>query len=174
MKAIVCISMMAVLGLAIVAPQAGADGTVTGQRNSLFVSASDFYVPAVGNPPAIVASGQILRGKRKHVVAIDVSLTDNTFPPAGMAKPGVQVTVNGFPAEPTLYPLPGSHFVINACPQAACTVGAKFFFDLDEMETRSPGTFIGQPLNVEVRASDYSFVGFSRSIVVLEAVLQRK
>src|SRR5262245_17288756 len=33
-----------------------------------------------------------------------------------------------------------------------CTVTGTFWFDMDELETANPGTFVGQPLNIDLSA----------------------
>jgi hypothetical protein len=104
-----------------------------------------------GNFPTVTA--QILKGKAKSVLEIhvDVSITGNPSMGAVFAVPNVN---GGMP------PSPNSLFQqCSATSTEICTVSGVFWLDLDAAEAASPGTIVGQPLNINLQGGNWTFGG---------------
>lgn len=114
-------------------------------KKSAFAS-SDFGgngdIPASGPP---LLSVTLEKGKRKHVLAIEATLTSGVDLVPGALTFGV--VVNGYEAEPKSACC-GSFFT-HPCG-GACTHTGTWWFDLDAAESAHPGTFIGQQLTIEL------------------------
>jgi hypothetical protein len=123
------------------------------------VSASGARVSA--SPAVALLTASLGRGRRKAMVAVDAVLTDQAA--AATSRPGVIATVNGVKM-PTR----------SGQGTAAGAVESAFCLDLDAAEAESPGTFIGQPLRIELFGFDRSGEGFRAGMVVLRGRLERE
>jgi hypothetical protein len=98
MKRTLCAAGLAALSL-MWAVSALADGSTSPGTNSAFVSASGLSLPPGGMPTTLL-SGQIKKGRKSTVLAIEAMLAKiGTGSPSGVV--AINPTVNGFPVEPS-------------------------------------------------------------------------
>jgi hypothetical protein len=147
-------------------PVAWGDATTSPGKNSVAVSKSGLTVPAI---PATIASGTIEKGKKKNILAIDVSVTDQGSSSSAI---GVTALVNGLSdvMQPPLV------VQLSECPASTwinCTTSAHLWVDLDAAEAAHPGLIIGQPLVIDLQAvANVPITGLATAS--LEAHLQKK
>lgn len=152
------------------ATSALADTTSPG-KNAVFVSASNLSLPTSGT--ATLLTGQITKGKKKTVLAIEAMLTSiGQF--SGPRTDTISPTVNGITVEPA-----SSALALVNCPTIsstsfACTVTGTWWLDIDAAEAAHAGMFVGQPLNITLTGSEIGGVGDSGLIATLTARVQKK
>ena len=142
---------VAVAAVAAAATPVAAVTAITPGKQSIYVSGDNVAIPTglfFGTP---ILSGQLLKGKKKTVIAITVTWSNFNPSSSANAVTGVLPRVNFTYAEPkqgsTGWPS------TQTCPPLSfCSSTALFFFDVDAAELASPGTFVGQPLTVDLWA----------------------
>jgi hypothetical protein len=125
--------------------------------------------PFLSTPGATLA-----KGIKKNVVTVEVTLV-NTFPSAPLLMV-VQPVVNGLPMQPP-FPIAadcGGTSLSTLPRTAACTLSGSFWLDIDQAETTSPGTFVGQPLTVTLLAADASGVGSETGFASMSVRQEKK
>ncbi|MGH7790495.1 MAG: hypothetical protein ACRERC_26780 [Candidatus Binatia bacterium] len=139
-KQILSLSLAALFCLAANRP-AFADAISSPGKASAYVSTSGVSIPLFA---AIGASVQILKGKKKRVLEVDITVID---PSSVVDVIGIRASVNGlFIMEPTT-----TYQVEHACDTAyvSCTAHGVYWLDLDTAEASFPGQFINVPLNID-------------------------
>lgn len=144
-RAVRPLCLAAVLCLTARAP-ALADALASPGKDAAYSSVSGVSLTS-GTGPVPAATVQILKGKKKRVLEVDITGIVTTSV-AGQAM-GVIARLNGLSLfEPNF----GNFQVEHGCVVGTnCTVQGRFWLDLDAAEAANPGMIIGQPLNVEVQ-----------------------
>jgi hypothetical protein len=126
-----------VLSMALSAP-ASADSSISGKTIGLFAGSGV-------NPGTMGAT--ILKGKKKHVLVIDVKVT--LADTSGAEVSVYQPTVNGLGS---VQPIALSGITTTKCGVggSGCSVSGTYWFDIDAAEVALPGTFYNHPLNVSI------------------------
>jgi hypothetical protein len=147
-----------------------ADGTTSPGTNSVFVSASGLSLPPGGMPTTLL-SGQIKKGKRKTVLAIEAMLAKNgTGAPSGVV--AITPTVNGVAVEPSSG---GVTFPAKvSCAAIGCFTAGTWWLDIDAAEAAHPGMFVAQPLNIVLVGVESTAINDSPVAATLTARLQKK
>lgn len=116
-----------------------ADATSSPGKASAYTSISGVAIPLGGSPNQ--ATVQILKGKKKRVLEVDVTVILNT--PLATNAIGITATVNGVAMEPGFQ-------IEHVCSASylGCTAQALYWIDLDTAEASNPGMFINVPLDV--------------------------
>ena len=142
-----------------------ADGASTSPgTNSLFVSAYDLTLPAsVGT--ATLLSGQIKKGKRRTVIAFEMTAGLFGHPTLPLYVE-IWPAVNGYTCADlnlTNCNLGPVTFARAYCPPTSslftCNVTGTAWFDLDAAELAHPGAFVNQPLTIELRGHENTGIG---------------
>ena len=142
-KHVLMLSLTALLCLA-AQGEALADATSSPGKFAAYTSLSGVAIPTL-LPATPSASVQILKGKKKRVLEVDVTVVD---PSSTTEVIGVQAKVNGLAIlEPTTF-LQVEHRCDGA--YIDCTGHALFWLDIDTAEATNPGVFVNQPINVDV------------------------
>lgn len=111
-------------------------------KNSAFASTTDQTVlPIFGPTPQLTTT--IARGKRKRALKIDGMLTIRD---AGATIPGILPVVNGF--GDMIHPF--ARAITTCSSVTACSASGSWYVDLDEAEALHPGSFVGNPLQVDL------------------------
>jgi hypothetical protein len=155
---------------AVVAASAFADTSITPGKQAIYVSNSNVSMPFLFD--AQILSGQILKGKKKMVLEITFGWTVHNNSATNQST-GARAKVNGYDVEPkSALTNDGLHAGQDCPPSSGCTTTSHAFLDIDAAEAAHPGSFVGQPLNVDLVAFAGS-VGVSAE-ALLEAHLQKK
>lgn len=88
-------------------------------------------------------TGQILKGKAKSVVEINATIS--IMPSSNLPGAYLRARINGINANH------GNTY--SQCQQVSsdrCLITATFWADIDALETANPGSFVGQPLDIEI------------------------
>jgi hypothetical protein len=134
---------------------AHADTTSPG-KNSVFVSSAGIPMPSLYSGPTL--TGTIAKGRKGTVLAIEASISDGASYPtaAGMRVIGTLVRVNGITAQPN--PSASYQYLVDCGyvdnDPVACSSTGTYWFDVDSAELANPGSFVGQPLVIEMLAGD--------------------
>jgi len=126
-------------------------------------------VPMPAAPAAILVAGPptFAKGQKKRVIVVDATVSTSVFAPGAPMVISMGADVNGTPMEPAAAPFP-TQYVVDCGgtalfppqpPHFACTVHGAFWLDIDTAEAASPGTFVNQPLTVNLTAFDLAGVG---------------
>lgn len=117
--------------------------------------------------PSPVAALSIVQGKSKRVLDIAATM----FVQSGAAVgPVLTVEVNGFDVEPTAGAVTG----IGELCSGSCTVSGNWWLDLDKAEIAHPGLYLGQELQVVLRAYDGLSGGGQNFTATLSAKMEKK
>lgn len=120
-----------------------ADATSSPGKAAAYTSVSGVAFPLSGSP--IQATVQILKGKKKRVLEVDITAVD---PSSSAGAIGITAAVNGMGIlEPTTF-LQVEH----ECSPSYnnCTAHASYWLDIDTAEGLFPGQFVNVPLDVSV------------------------
>jgi hypothetical protein len=145
-----------------------AAGTSPGKR--LAIESTDFGggdIP-VAFVPLLAAS--IVKGKRKHVLVIQATLSSGSSPVAGWL--GIRARVNGFDAVP-----PGQFsgdIQHQSCGGNYCTVTGTWWLDLDAAEVAHPGAFVSQPLTIVLDGGEFPMSPQSTGSATMSVRMERK
>jgi hypothetical protein len=146
---------------------ARADSTTSPGKENFHVSTSAVAVPT--GTAAVLLSGVITSGKKGRALIVEAFV--------GSLAPGENGSflprVNGVFLEPTDDFGNGNSMGIN-CPSTAtfgCTGGAHWWLDLDAAEAAHPGTFLNQPLNIDLLGVGHTSLGV---VANLSARLEKK
>jgi hypothetical protein len=159
------------------APLAWAAGTTSPGANSVFVSASNVTLPAIG--PASLLTGTITKGKRKTVVAVEGMLT-GIGSSAGPRVDEIWPTINGIVVEPKFKNAPDPDTAHVNCPtitapsSLTCTTTGTWWLDIDAAEAANPGMFIGKALNITLMGAERTGNGDIDLEATLTARVQKK
>ena len=126
-------------------PSAWGDSTTSPGRTAVYVDKSG--VPITLSPQSAGVTGTIIKGKRGHVLEIDLTLIASNAESNAL---GVFPHVNGF--TDVVHPKP-SFFqwqLMQCTGFQNCTVSGHFWVDLDAAETAHPGMFIQRNLVIEL------------------------
>ncbi len=157
--------------MASTAEPAGADMSITPGKEAIYASGSNVAIPGGFYSGTPTLSGQILKGKRKRVLEMSVTWTNlGVFGPTQSA---ARFIVNGVSTEPIDPVSMGGWSHGLRCDNGLCTTTARSFLDLDVAEGQNPGSFINQPLNVELHIFQDGTPG-TLVHVVMEARVQKK
>ena len=120
-----------------------ADATVSPGKAAAYTSVSGLSLGTTFAPAAAV---QILKGKKKRALEIEVTVIDSLYVSHTI---GSRVFVNGLAVtEPT-----AAQFE-HGCTSSFinCTAQAVYWLDIDAAEAANPGMFVNMPLNISVEA----------------------
>jgi hypothetical protein len=165
MKRILCAVGLAALSLTWSA-SARADGTTSPGTNSVFVSASGLVLPQGGMPTTLL-SGQIKKGKKKTVLAMEAMVVQ-TATGSQLGSVAINPTVNGFAVEPSASGVTATV----TCFERFCT--GTWWLDIDAAETAHPGMFVNQPLNIVLVGVDSTAFSDFALEATITARLQKK
>lgn len=161
------------------APLAWAAGTTSPGANSVFVSASNVNLPALGNGSASLLTGTITKGKRKTVVAVEAMLT-GIGSSSGPRVDQIWPTINGIVIEPKFKSVPDPDMAQVNCPtitapsSITCTTTGTWWLDIDAAEAANPGMFVGKALNITLMGNEATGNGDIDLEATLTARVQKK
>ncbi len=148
-------------------PRGVSISTVSG-RNAVFVSSDLDEVPLAD---AVLAEATIGPGKPHRVLMVTTNYQN--YPSAGTYQFMFRVDAND------VHLWPWAPAAAN-CGSGPCHLAATFWLDLDEAESASPGTFIGQPIKLKLIGGattgpiDPTYSDSSDIMVTMTARLEKK
>jgi len=112
-------------------------------KNVAFASTTDQTVLEPWGPTPRL-SATIKRGKRRRVLKIDAMLTIRD---AGAYIPAILPLVSGVPNVVHPFARAIDHCVVGL---TACAASGTWYIDIDEAEASNPGSFVGEPIEVNL------------------------
>ena len=150
----------AVVGLVLAGVVCAGAQTTSPGKNSVFV-AGGFNAATSAAP---ILSGQILKGKKTTVLAIEAAL----FYLSGARSYSMFPLVNGIITTNA----PAMSF--NCTGSDPCAFTGTWWLDIDAAEAAHPGLFVGQPLNIELRGEEDTGAGDTGDFATLTVRVQKK
>lgn len=177
MKArIAAFAFVALVGALPSSLNAAANSSTSPGKNSVHVAASGLSLPGFQTSAVLTTllTGTIEKGRPKRVLTVQGLLTSMGAGEHAYIKP----RVNGVYFEPTDDFGNGAAAAGVNCPTTAtltCSASGSWWIDLDAAEAEHPGTFIGQPLVIELLGFTNSFNGLPGPLIAeMSARLEKK